>query len=182
MQMKKPSALFGALLALEHGVEPRNIAAGIAAALRFDAPGDPSAAELQRRLAEHWPDHCDPLLATLEARMRDRAAGLQRALEERAAKEAADVHAILTELQRSILAELRQPEIRQLELFKTSEREQLERNRDSLRARADRIPAEIEHEIGAIGVRYTGLTPRLFPVAVTYLVPERLARSPGGGH
>src|SRR5439155_884549 len=41
----------GALLALEHGVEPRNIAAGIAAALRFDAPGDPSGGELQRRLA-----------------------------------------------------------------------------------------------------------------------------------
>jgi mannitol-1-phosphate 5-dehydrogenase len=41
----------GALLALEHGVEPRNIAAGIAAALRFDAPDDPSAGELQRRLA-----------------------------------------------------------------------------------------------------------------------------------
>jgi mannitol-1-phosphate 5-dehydrogenase len=40
----------GALLALEHGVEPRNIAAGIAAALRFDAPGDPSAVELQNRL------------------------------------------------------------------------------------------------------------------------------------
>src|SRR5262249_11178845 len=40
----------GALRALEHGVEPRNIAAGIAAALRFDAPGDPSAVELQRRL------------------------------------------------------------------------------------------------------------------------------------
>jgi mannitol-1-phosphate 5-dehydrogenase len=40
----------GALLALEQGVEPRNIAAGIAAALRFDAPGDPSATELQRRV------------------------------------------------------------------------------------------------------------------------------------
>jgi mannitol-1-phosphate 5-dehydrogenase len=41
----------GALLALEYGVQPTNIAAGIAAALRFDAPGDPSADELQRRLA-----------------------------------------------------------------------------------------------------------------------------------
>jgi mannitol-1-phosphate 5-dehydrogenase len=42
----------GALYALEAGVEPKNIAAGIAAALRFDGPGDPSAAELQRRLGE----------------------------------------------------------------------------------------------------------------------------------
>ena len=166
---------------LHHGRFARLNVGEIRDALDSALP-DAAPQAMQRRLAEHWPDHCDPLLASLEARMRDRAAGLQRALEERAAKEAADVHAILTELQRSILAELRQPEIRQLELFKTSEREQLERNRDSLRARADRIPAEIEHEIGAIGVRYTGLTPRLFPVAVTYLVPERLARSPGGGH
>lgn len=42
----------GALLALEYGVEPRNIAAGIAAALRFDPAGDPSAGELQRRMGE----------------------------------------------------------------------------------------------------------------------------------
>jgi mannitol-1-phosphate 5-dehydrogenase len=42
----------GGLLALEHAVEPRDIATGIAAALRFAVPGDPSAAELQRRLGE----------------------------------------------------------------------------------------------------------------------------------
>jgi mannitol-1-phosphate 5-dehydrogenase len=46
----------GALLALEYGVEPSSIAAGIAAALRFDAPGDPSAAELRRRMKAGGPD------------------------------------------------------------------------------------------------------------------------------
>jgi mannitol-1-phosphate 5-dehydrogenase len=46
----------GALLALEHGVEPRNIAAGIAAAMRFDAPGDPSTAELRRLLKADGPE------------------------------------------------------------------------------------------------------------------------------
>jgi mannitol-1-phosphate 5-dehydrogenase len=52
-KLRRGDRLVGAgLLALEAGVETRNIAAGIAAALRFDAPGDPSAAELQRRLAE----------------------------------------------------------------------------------------------------------------------------------
>ena len=166
---------------LRHGRFARLNVGEIRDALEAALP-EPPPQGMQRRLAELWPDHCDPLLASLEARMRDRAAGLQRTLEERAAKEAADVRAILTELHRSILAELRQPEIRQLELFKSSEREQLERNRDSLRARADRIPAEIEQEIGAIQARYAGLTPRLFPVAVTYLVPERLARCAGGGH
>jgi mannitol-1-phosphate 5-dehydrogenase len=54
----------GALLAMEHGVEPRQIAAGIAAALRFDVPSDPSATELQRRLQADGPmgvmrDVCD---------------------------------------------------------------------------------------------------------------------------
>ena len=52
-KLRRGDRLVGAgLLALAAGVEPRNIAAGIAAALRFDAPGDPSAGELQRRLAE----------------------------------------------------------------------------------------------------------------------------------
>jgi mannitol-1-phosphate 5-dehydrogenase len=45
----------GGLLALEYGVKPRNIAAGVAAALRFDAPGDPTAGELKRRLDADGP-------------------------------------------------------------------------------------------------------------------------------
>lgn len=36
-----------ALLAMEHGVEPRVLAGGIAAAMRFDVPGDPSSARLR---------------------------------------------------------------------------------------------------------------------------------------
>ncbi len=52
-KLRREDRLVGAgLLADEYGVEPRHIAAGLAAALRFDVPGDPSAAELQRWLRE----------------------------------------------------------------------------------------------------------------------------------
>jgi mannitol-1-phosphate 5-dehydrogenase len=51
-KLRRQDRLVGAgLLALEYGVEPRHIAAGIAAALRFDVPDDPSAVELQEQLA-----------------------------------------------------------------------------------------------------------------------------------
>jgi mannitol-1-phosphate 5-dehydrogenase len=44
-----------ALTCLDHGVEPAGIARGIAAALRFEAPGDASAAEVRRVVAEQGP-------------------------------------------------------------------------------------------------------------------------------
>lgn len=50
-------------------------------------------------------------------------------------------------------------------------------NRDDLRRRAAAVPAEIERETAAIRARYTDPQPRMFPVAVTYRVPERLARA-----
>ena len=55
-----------------------------------------------------------------------------------------------------------------------TERDQLHRNIASLKARIKRIPEEIEQETKAIRERYAKPAPRLFPVAVTYLVPENL--------
>ncbi len=110
--------------------------------------------------------------------MRERTGGLQKFLAERAEKESNDISTILTELRTHILAELRQPEIVQLQLagFSTAEHEQFERNMSALAARAEQIDAEIAQERAAIGKRYADPQPRLFPVAVTYLVPERMAR------
>jgi hypothetical protein len=108
--------------------------------------------------------------------MRDCTTGVQRELAERAIKEESDVQAILTELQKAIEAELHQPEYVQLQLFSDPEREQFERNVDALRARVKQIPEEIEKETSAIRARFADPQPRLFPVAVTYLVPEKLAR------
>ena len=138
---------------------------------------------LRTRFADLWPAHETALLAALDARMRDRTSGLQRQLAERAAQEAGAVRAVLTELHKSILAELQDvtgPV--QLPLFTDTEREQLERNRRSLEARAAAIPAEIAQEEAAIYTRFRDPQPRLFPVAVTYLVPAKLAHATGGGY
>ena len=56
------------------------------------------------------------------------------------------------------------------------ERQQLERNMNALRARVREIPAEIQRETAAIKARFEDPQPRMFPVAVTFLVPERMAR------
>ena len=56
------------------------------------------------------------------------------------------------------------------------EKDQFERNKDFLRDRSKAIPAEIERETMAIKSRYANPQPRLFPVAVTFLVPERMAK------
>lgn len=51
-KLRREDRLVGAgMLAIEHGIEPRAIADGIAAALRYDAAEDESAVALQRQLA-----------------------------------------------------------------------------------------------------------------------------------
>jgi hypothetical protein len=126
-------------------------------------------------LATLWEGHRDALLVSLEVRMRDRTAGLIGELAKRADKDVADLTGVLQELRTTIERELGQEPPAQLDLWPSQEREQLERNTESLRARANAIPAEIERETAAIRARYQEPTPRLFPVAVTYLLPEGLA-------
>ncbi len=134
--------------------------------------------EVQAELIALWPKVREPLLAALEVRMKERHDRLASLLERRAKKEAEDLAAILTELQRSLEIELGKPQERPLffEGFTDEERGQREVDRASLRARAEAIPKEIERETEAIRRRYAGPTPRLFPVAVTWLVPEQEAR------
>jgi superfamily II DNA or RNA helicase len=143
-------------------------------ALAASLPGEPVEG-VKQRLVELWPRHSASLIQALEARMRDRTSGLQKELAERAKKEEGDIRAILTELQKTIQAELNEPAYVQMELFSDPEREQLERNRDALRARVKQIPEEIDKETAAVRARFDDPQPRLFPVAVTYLVPMKLA-------
>lgn len=128
------------------------------------------------KLAQLWDGHASALMQALEARLQDRSKSLQRDLGDRAQKEAADITAVLTELRQSILNELDEPEFKQLELFNTAEKEQFERNVNSLKVRVEQIPAEIEREVAAIQARFANPTPRLFPLAITYLIPQKLAR------
>ena len=98
-------------------------------------------------------------------------------LAERADKEVSDITAILTELETAIRGQLDDPYYQQSFLpgFAPAEQEQFERNVDALRRRLGEIPGEIEKETEAIRARFADPQPRMFPVAVTFLVPERMA-------
>ena len=115
------------------------------------------------------------LVATYEARSKERLKDLENTLENRKSKEQSDITTVLDELERSIKAELQsaeQPE--QLALFSADERTQVRRDLDALKARLNRIPEEREHELKAIEHRYEGFVDRTFPVALIFLVPDRM--------
>ena len=103
---------------------------------------------------------------------------LARTLATRVEDDVKTMRQVLGELRTTItreLEELEEPE--QLMLFERSEREQFSRDLDALRARAESIPAEIEAEEAAIRSRYSEQATRIFPAALTFLVPRRLADS-----
>jgi len=143
-------------------------------ALAAARAGEPSAA-MKQRLAPVWHNIAPSLQLALEARMGDRTASLENLLAERADKEVADITAVLRELERVIREELQEPEYEQLELFSPSERDQYNRNVAALQARLAQIPEEIEQETAGVRARYADPQSRLFPVAVTFLVPERIS-------
>jgi superfamily II DNA or RNA helicase len=146
----------------------------IDSALRASSPNLPSSVMLEE-LKGIWPRIEGSLVAALEARLKDRMQFILNALARREEKDAQDMTHILQELRRSIEAELVEPAVEQLALWSSEEKEQLRRNIDSLRARAAAIPDEIEREAVAIHSRYANPDARLFPVAVTFLVPKAMA-------
>ena len=139
--------------------------------------GDAAVPEsMEERLREAWPNHEEALVRSLEVRMENRTQGLQKKLTERCEKEVENMTAVLTELRQQIINELDEPEIEQMELFSSAEKEQLERNLSSLRLRVEQIPQEIEQEAEIIRARFAEPTPRLFPLAVAYLIPQKLIK------
>lgn len=140
------------------------------------ASSDEASESMQKHLLELWDKFAPALAQSLEARMKDRTSSLQKKLGERAEKESQDIQAILQELKKAIDTELNDPEYQQLLLFDDHEKDQFERNKDFLRHRSKAIPAEIERETAAIKARYADPQPRMFPVAVTFLVPEKMRK------
>ena len=129
---------------------------------------------VQQSLADLWHLHEAPLHQSLEVRAKERTASLQRHLDERADKECAQLRAVMEELARSIRTYLDEKPWQQLELFG---QEDLQRNLDlaAIQRRLTEIPAEIDRETAHLRERYAKPTPRLFPVALTFLVPQRFA-------
>jgi SNF2 family DNA or RNA helicase len=130
---------------------------------------------VKARFQALWPSLREGLLAALERRASDRTKNLQSFLDERMARDINEINSVLSQLEQQIAAELaRDDQPIQLSLWAEPEIEQRERDLANLRARLAAIPEEREKEAANIQRRYAAPEPRLFPVAVTFLVPNRL--------
>ncbi len=147
-------------------------------ALTAATPDDAGAA-VKAELVDLWDSIAGPLYDAVEARGSERADSLQRTLLDRASGDVEAIGAVLNDLRATIEAQLDELEgDRSVQLtleFDTDEREQFRRDVEALRRRLDDIPGEIEREQDAIRRRYADPTPRLFPAAVTFLLPSAVA-------
>ena len=145
--------------------------AAYAAAEPAEAPGF-----VEDRLKALWAKVEAPLLQALEARMTDRTKNLQKFLDDRAEREVTNFSAVMAELDRSIRETLADKDDAQMQFDWTAEeKQQRERDLGGLRARLAQIPGELDREVQHLRDRYRDPQPRLFPVAVTFLVPHRAA-------
>lgn len=131
--------------------------------------------ELKQRLIDFAPTIAPSLLAALEARAKERTESLQKQLEARREQEVSNITLVMNELKRAIENELDEPTVKQLELPTLEERDQRRADLDALRHRLAQIPLELENEVKALTARYANVQARLFPVAVTFLVPASMA-------
>lgn len=148
------------------------------------ATDTPAPAAIEARFQALWPKHRDALLTALNARQAERTKNLEKNLNELAEKEANKLKIVMTELQRAIQAELQSKDDPQLRLdLGGDELGQAQRDRDlaALRLRLKEIPSEIARETDHIRSRYANPSARLFPVAVTWLIPRRAMLAITGG-
>jgi superfamily II DNA or RNA helicase len=132
---------------------------------------------LAQQLVPRFAAATEPLRAALQARAVDRARQLRTTLERRSEEEQGHVSATLTELAATIRREALGEDGDQLQLItgvelNSSDRGQVAQDVEALHERLEQIPSEIAAEQEAIRNRYTEPTHRLFPAAVTLLVPE----------
>ncbi|MEK5252507.1 DISARM system SNF2-like helicase DrmD [Paenibacillus sp. FSL F4-0125] len=125
-------------------------------------------------LKEKYESQEKSILATIEARSRDRLKYLENSLNRRKDGEIKDVLTVLDDLEKSIKSELKDqgPQQIELQLWQEDQRNQLRRDIDALKERLKRIPNERKNEAIAIENRYKNIVDRTFPVAVVFLVPE----------
>ncbi len=143
------------------------------AALTAQTTG-PVTGELADRLLAMYETAASGLETALDARVRERTERLEKRITDVATREGDNLAAILTELRTTILSKLDSAPDEQLALFSSEETEQFERNRDTLRRRADEIPQQIEQERARIQARFADPRPWHFPLAVEFLVPRSM--------
>jgi len=128
---------------------------------------------VKEKLLEEYPLYKESLRRSLEVRMEERMKELQNVLKDRENKEVEDITKILEELRKAISKELEKtgkPE--QMDLFNDEEKEQFRQDINALRHRLQEIPEEIEREVEHIKKRFMNTQARIFPVALTFLVPD----------
>jgi hypothetical protein len=155
------------------------VKAALAAATEMPVP-----ATIEIRFQALWEKQQDALLTSLEARRAERTKNLEKNLDELAEKEVNKLKTVMTELQRAIQAELERKDNPQLMLDLSGDesgKQQRERDLSALRRRLKEIPDEIEREAGHIRSRFRNPSVRLFPVAVTWLIPRRAVLEITGG-
>ncbi len=135
-------------------------------------------------LRELWPRHREALREALKAREKERTRSLGATLDARCEQEVDKITAIMTELKAAIETELAKKDDPQFILdltFDEPGRVQRESDFAALRRRVKEIPDEIRHEAEHIRSRFATPLSRLFPVAITYILPRRLVQTTGGG-
>lgn len=144
----------------------------------------PAPAAIEARFQALWARNREPLLAALEARRIERTKNLEKNLDELAEKEVNKIRAVMTELQRAIQAELDRKDGPQLLLDLGGDepgKRQRENDLAALRRRIKEIPEEIQRESEHLRSRFASPSARLFPVAVTWLIPRKAVLEITGG-
>ena len=152
-----------------------------ALAAATDTPASPA---IEARFQALWPKQRDALLASLEVRRAERTKNLERNFEDLAEKEVNKLKMVMTELQRGIQEHLNAKDDPQLFLDLGGDepgRQQRDRDLAALRRRLTEIPDEIERESAHIRSRFRNPSARLFPVAVTWLIPRKAVLAITGG-
>jgi len=129
-------------------------------------------------LKESFTLHENSVINAVEARSKERLEFLENTLERRMRSEMSDIETIFIELSENIKRELGN-ENRQLALFSAEELGQITKDRCALEARLSRIPEELEKEKALIEKHYANPVARTFPVAILFLVPQRLTLPEG---
>ena len=128
-------------------------------------------------LKERFQQNEAAIIASVDARSRDRLESLSSTIERRKQSEIRDIINILNDLDANIRKELEEPEEQQMtfQFYTDMEKDQLRKDRNALRARLERIPQERIQETATIENHYANPQPRTFPVAVVFLVPQTKA-------
>ena len=116
------------------------------------------------------------ILAAMEARSKERLETLTNAMQRRKDEELKNIEVILDDLASSIEKELEeQPPDPQgtFDFYKLMVQEPKKKDTNALKSRLARIPDEKRQEKAIIEQHYADATPRTFPVAVMFLVPQQ---------